>query len=133
MAREREPDGHPPDAAPTADGEAEACLEAVRVIRCRRCSTHVTDTASATAVDGKHAHDFVNPAGIPFRIRCFATAIGASGWGDTSSFFSWFPGHTWRIAVCASCGVHIGWVFEKPASPAHAAFFGLIVERIVEA
>ena len=35
---------------------------------------------------------------------------------------SWFPGYSWQIIVCADCGHHIGWRFEKlPPDHAQAA------------
>lgn len=29
--------------------------------------------------------------------------------GAPSAEYSWFPGYTWTIAVCASCMAHVGW------------------------
>lgn len=81
-------------------------------------------------MSGTHAHTFTNPAGIVFRIGCFADAPGAASFGGENSAFSWFPGFVWRIALCASCGEHLGWRFREERSSAH--FFGLILDKVVE-
>lgn len=111
-----------------APGEAPRETDDERAIHCKRCEATVTTTKDAIAVDGKHLHRFVNPAGIEFDVRCFADARGCSPFGEASTFFSWFPGHAWRIAVCGRCGVHLGWRFEA----SHSSFHGLITDRIVE-
>jgi hypothetical protein len=120
-------DSVPNAAAPAED--TERSVDEERVIRCKRCEATIARTTDAIAVEGKHLHRFVNPAGVQFDVRCFGEAAGASPYGDSSTFFSWFPGHAWRIAVCAHCGVHLGWRFESALS----SFHGLITDRIVEA
>lgn len=120
-------DSAPNDAAPAE--ETARAVDEERVIRCKRCEATIARTTDAIAVDGKHLHRFVNPAGAQFDVRCFGEAAGAAPYGDASTFFSWFPGHAWRVAVCGKCGAHLGWRFESAAS----AFHGLITERIVEA
>jgi hypothetical protein len=97
------------------------------VILCRRCGNELTASRHALAVEGKTRHQLVNPAGVAFLVRTFGEAPGCAPYGDASSFFSWFSGHTWRIAVCASCGVHVGWRFEGAS-----VFHGLIEDRIAE-
>jgi hypothetical protein len=110
--------------------EGEADTEAGRdgVVVCAACDATLTHAREAIAVEGRHAHDFVNPSGVAFRVRCFARVDGAAHVGEASTFFSWFVGHAWRIALCARCGTHVGWRFEG----AEGAFHGLIAERIVE-
>jgi hypothetical protein len=97
------------------------------VVRCKRCNTPITNPKESFAVDGNHTHDFVNPAGLGFTIRTFREAPGATTIGDAETFFTWFPGHAWRIALCAKCGVHLGWRFESSAT-----FYGFIVDRLAE-
>jgi len=116
----------PKEAAP--ERESERAVDQERVVRCRRCDGTVARSTDAIAVDGKHLHRFVNPSGVEFDVRCFGDARGCSPSGDASTFFSWFPGHAWRVVVCARCGVHLGWRFEGAGS----VFHGLIVDRIVE-
>jgi hypothetical protein len=96
-------------------------------ILCARCGAELTASRHAIAVEGKRRHQLVNPAGISFLVRTFGEAPGCAPYGESSSFFSWFSGHSWRISVCGSCGVHVGWRFEGAS-----VFFGLIEERIAE-
>lgn len=119
-------DSVPNEAAPAEQPKQAEDVE--RVIRCARCDATITTAAAAIAIDGKHLHHFVNPAGVAFDVRCFREAPGCSPYGDASTFFSWFPGHAWRIAVCARCGAHLGWRFEGSSS----AFHGLIADKVVE-
>jgi hypothetical protein len=95
-------------------------------IVCARCGATITHERESIAVSGQHLHQFVNPSGMLFRIRCFAEAPGVAAVGESSAFFSWFPGHAWRAVVCAACLTHLGWRFEGEA----ATFHGLIADRI---
>ena len=79
-------------------------------------------------VDGAHEHTFLNPAGVVYTIRCFHGAPGAAFVGEPTSAFSWFVGWTWRIALCAACGAHVGWRWDRD----DAAFVGLIATAIAE-
>jgi hypothetical protein len=101
-------------------------VEPDRVVRCRACGHAVTKRAARIEVDGTHVHERANPSGFLYRIGCFREAPGCGAAGDASTFFSWFPGYAWQLALCAGCGVHLGWSFRNDAS----AFFGLILERL---
>jgi hypothetical protein len=95
-------------------------------LRCTSCGYAVAQERARIDVDGKHVHAFVNPQGIEYTIRCFAEAPGCSGAGDESTFWTWFPGYAWRMALCARCAAHLGWSFRSNTS----AFWGLIVGRV---
>lgn len=97
-------------------------------LACYRCLSPVTDGSRRIAASGSHAHRFVNPHGIEFEIGCFASAPGCIGQGASSSYWSWFPGFAWRVALCVGCREHLGWSFRS----AESLFFGLILERLVE-
>ena len=73
-----------------------------------------------------HEHTFVNPHGIVHHIGCFAAAPGCVHVGVTESAFSWFPGWTWQVAVCARCRAHVGWIFRC----AGQQFHGLILAAL---
>jgi len=77
-------------------------------------------------MSGAHEHTFVNPAGVQHHLGCFATAPGCVHVGATESAFSWFPGWTWQIAVCARCHTHMGWIFRL----AGQQFHGLILAAL---
>lgn len=50
-------------------------------------------------VTGGYMHDIVTVS------RTTSTELT----GAPSAEYSWFPGYTWTIAVCASCMAHVGW------------------------
>lgn len=97
-------------------------------IFCRQCRNRITSPAERIEVQGSHRHTFANPHGILFEIGCFRTVMGCGHAGPASTDFSWFPGFSWRIAVCIKCLTHLGWLF---ASPDKGSFHGLILDRLI--
>lgn len=95
---------------------------------CAACGARISDTTARIEVSGQHQHTLFNPAGLVFKVACFATAPGCRGVGPFVQEFTWFPGHYWQVAVCATCIEHLGWHFEGDSS-----FVGLIEDRIREA
>ncbi len=87
----------------------------------------MTTTSARIDVGGAHEHVFTNPHGIQFRIGCFAHAVGCRTLGQASTFWTWFPGHAWQIAICGGCREHLGWLFTA----SDASFHGLILDRLV--
>ena len=77
-------------------------------------------------MSGAHEHTFVNPAGVVHHVGCFVAAPGCVHVGTTEEAFSWFPGWTWQIAVCAQCRTHLGWMFRC----AGEQFHGLILAAL---
>jgi hypothetical protein len=100
-----------------------------RPVRCASCLHPLSSIAARTKVSGKHAHTFLNPAGIEFRVLCYRSAPGCSGWGERSAVWTWFPGFAWQAALCAGCAEHVGWSF---VSEADSSFFAFIDERVLE-
>lgn len=98
-----------------------------RPLRCARCGHRVTSEDDRIEVSGKHLHTCVNPHGILYHVACFRTAGGCRPIGERSSFWSWFPGFTWQIELCAACGEHLGWRFDGEDT----SFHGLVVGRLV--
>ncbi len=97
-------------------------------LRCSLCDQPVTRAAAAIDKAGAHEHTFVNPGGFVHRVRCFVAAHGVAELGAPESAFSWFPGYSWQILVCARCREHIGWLFRC----ADDRFYGLVATRLVE-
>lgn len=97
---------------------------------CARCGTFMTRGILALRMNGEHEHVVFNPAGRIFRIACFKDVPGAVAVGNASAQFSWFKGFTWHVALCKSCDVQVGWMFEGTGAP--AVFFGLIRDMLVE-
>ncbi len=94
---------------------------------CRQCGQRLARTSDRAIVNGSHRHTFANPSGIVFEIGCYVNVKGCGYAGPPSTEFTWFAGHSWRIAVCGSCLVHLGWMF---VSSQGGSFFGLILDRI---
>lgn len=94
---------------------------------CCDCSHPITSESERITVQGAHQHTFTNPHQVTYRIGCFRDAPGCSYAGAATNEFTWFSGYSWRIALCAGCGTHIGWVYRKLEG---AAFHGLIVNQL---
>jgi hypothetical protein len=100
--------------------------EGDRAVVCVACRHELTRESARMEVAGRHRHTCVNPAGVVYRIACFAVAPGCGGHGEWSEFFSWFAGYAWQIALCSGCRAHVGWAFAGSDAPFH----GLIEERV---
>jgi hypothetical protein len=101
--------------------------ESDRTLHCAVCRLLITAERSAISRDGKHKHAFFNPSGRLFEIACFSEAPGCLQTGAPSFEFSWFSGFYWRVCLCRSCGVHIGWQFQASGD----RFYGLILDMLV--
>ena len=99
-------------------------------IRCGQCGQQITTADQRIEQGGAHEHRFENPAGIVFRIGCFRRAPGCRRVGEATLAWTWFPGHPWSVALCTTCGTHLGWSYG-PAGNA-SAFHGLILDRLNE-
>ena len=97
-----------------------------RALVCSVCSHRITDEDHRIEMNGAHEHTFVNPHGIVHHIACFNAAPGCVHVGTTETAFSWFPGWTWQVAVCARCRAHLGWIYRNSGQQFH----GLIVTAI---
>jgi hypothetical protein len=111
---------------PLPDAAIDAAPKGEAVLRCKACGHIVAFERDAIEVTGRHVHRFVNPAGEAFEVGCFREAAGCSAWGAAETFWTWFPGHAWRVALCARCTVHLGWSYEGEGS----RFYGLILARL---
>lgn len=117
----------PGERATPAELESTDVLEdEERAVRCAACGARVTKDAFRITASGAHEHEFMNPSGIRFVIQCFSAAAGCVGEGERSTVWSWFPGFAWQIALCRSCGTHLGWSFHSDGS----SFHGLIKDRL---
>jgi hypothetical protein len=96
---------------------------------CRQCMAAITSESSRIVINGAHNHTFANPHGLVFEIGCFRHAAGCGLAGPPSNEFSWFPPHSWRVAICGACLTHIGWGFS---SSERGMFYGLILDRLIK-
>ncbi|MBU1566977.1 MAG: hypothetical protein KJ630_15310 [Proteobacteria bacterium] len=113
---------------PVRKEQQERAVEPIEAICCLACGGVITARDQKIQVSGSHAHTFFNPAGIVFQLGCFQEAPGCQAFGETSSEFTWFPGHFWRIALCRQCRTHLGWLFAMEGN----TFYGLILTKLRE-
>jgi hypothetical protein len=104
----------------------EVVVDTARPIRCAACGQIVTDESARIARLGRHVHECTNPAGMVYRVACFASARGMSVATNPSREWSWFPGYAWQIELCDGCRVHLGWKYTR----GDEVFFGLIEDRL---
>lgn len=104
----------------------EAVAEKAKRLLCRFCLNPVTDDSRKTTALGRFVHCRINPAGVTFEFGCYSDAPGCSTLGEATTEHTWFPGHSWKLAICRSCGEHLGWLFKGDAS-----FYGLIRDRLI--
>lgn len=97
-------------------------------LACASCGGFVAHGRARLSVNGAHSHSFINPAGLIFRVACFAEAPGVFALGEESLQFTWFAGFAWRVAVCRACTQHLGWSYRGDGS----SFVALIEDRVVE-
>ena len=95
---------------------------------CVRCGALITRGHWELSLNGGFEHVFFNPAGLVFRVLCFKEAPGAEARGAASGQFTWFRGYLWRLAMCQSCDLHLGWRYEGAEAP--RIFFGLIKDAL---
>jgi hypothetical protein len=99
------------------------------VILCSNCGNSITLPEYTVSVNGEHIHTFTNPEGFSYEIGCFSDAQGCIVDSDPVMEHTWFKGFTWRLSLCSSCLVHMGWCYERGSE----RFFGLIIDRLSDA
>lgn len=106
--------------------EGDAFAERQKRLLCRFCLHPVTDNSHKTTPLGRFVHCRTNPAGFTYEFGCYSDAPGCSTVGEATSEHTWFPGHSWKLAVCRNCSEHLGWSFSGDTS-----FYGLILDRLI--
>ncbi|MFQ6021766.1 MAG: cereblon family protein [Acidiferrobacterales bacterium] len=109
-----------------AEEKVENSAKEERRLFCASCRNAITSQDDRISVQGGQEHTFTNPHGYMFHIGCFHHSRGCAHVGDATSAWSWFRGFTWRIALCANCNAHLGWLFQAPDEQFH----GLILNRL---
>ncbi len=94
---------------------------------CAACKYPITRKNDRIQIHERHQHVFANPHGYIFQIGCFAQAPGCVTAGEETSYFTWFAGYAWQLALCAQCLTLLGWAFRTEES----RFFGLILDQLM--
>ena len=111
---------------PARRAEGDALTDEGNRLLCRFCLHPITDDNQKTTQQGQFLHCRTNPSGFTFEFGCYATAPGCSTRGEATIEHTWFPGYSWKLALCRNCGEHLGWLFTGDA-----LFYGLIQDRLV--
>ena len=113
---------------PVVRDRTELDADSGRQVRCLHCGHVLASLADRVAVGGHRQSVHINPNGVSFRLEFYRRASGCLGAGPSTAEHTWFAGHEWQVALCAPCGVHVGWRFRAAGE---SGFHGLIVDRIV--
>ena len=117
-----------PDARIRIKSEKKFGLEEERFILCANCGHAITMPESIITVDGKHIHEFTNPAGLTYEIGCFSSADGCTNYGEPTLDHTWFEGFGWSFSVCSNCFTHLGWFYTS----GDESFYGLILDLLTD-
>uniref|UniRef100_A0A182JW43 Protein cereblon n=1 Tax=Anopheles christyi TaxID=43041 RepID=A0A182JW43_9DIPT len=96
---------------------------------CKRCESEIANYDDMFAMSKQGVQtSYCNPAGyVHDTLTVHKTKENSTLPVDRpSTNFSWFPGYSWQIIVCANCRQHLGWKFvaeKKNVLP--KSFFGL--------
>lgn len=102
-----------------------------KVYRCVACGSVVTHSDRIILVAGNTQHQHVNPEGIECDFYTFSSCPGAIALGEATEAHTWFPGYSWRVALCVNCGLHLGWHYEllsKTQPPME--FWGILIAHV---
>jgi len=74
----------------------------------------------------------VNPSGIEFDFHSFGSRAGAIALGEATEEHTWFAGYRRRIALCRTCGLHMGRHYEAVLrSERSREFWGILASNLV--
>ena len=99
----------------TVDKE-ETKKEDNKKLYCINCKTQITELDNVITINGSHTHTFSNPAGFVYTIGCFSSAVSCTVVGELTEEHTWFLGYKWKIVMCQSCQLQLGWLFTNSDS-----------------
>jgi hypothetical protein len=131
LAKEKQ--GATPGPAPMPEGAPSDATEAEerKSFVCRLCEQEITDGGRMFCMRAASPIQvFPNPFGHMRVIITFKDARNVRVTGDPTGDFTWFANYTWRVVYCATCGNHLGWLFEGDQDP--KSFFALLRDELIE-
>nr|XP_034836640.1 protein cereblon homolog [Maniola hyperantus] len=83
------------------------------VLCCASCAIEIArrEHIFAMSTEGVHSN-YTNLGGFVHDIITFSRVTNTVPSGAPSAEYSWFPGYTWTITLCAACMAHVGWRFD---------------------
>ncbi|XP_045778653.1 protein cereblon-like isoform X2 [Maniola jurtina] len=83
------------------------------VLCCASCAIEIArrEHIFAMSTEGVHSN-YTNLGGFVHDIITVSRVANTAPSGAPSAEFSWFPGYTWTITLCAACMAHVGWRFD---------------------
>ncbi|CAG4960505.1 unnamed protein product [Colias eurytheme] len=83
------------------------------VLCCTSCSTEIAKREHIFAMSSEGVHsNYTNLGGYMHDIVTVVSTSHTELSGPPSAEYSWFPGYTWTVALCAVCTTHVGWRFD---------------------
>jgi hypothetical protein len=102
-----------------------------KAYQCFACGGLITHSDRMVPVAGNSKHFFVNPAGVECNFLTFYSCTGAVALGEPMLADTWFPGFSWRMALCRRCGQHLGWYYEAVfTSEWPGEFWGILLSQL---
>ncbi|XP_035442906.1 protein cereblon [Spodoptera frugiperda] len=97
------------------------------VLCCSSCMAQIARKEHIFPMSSEGVHsNYTNLGGYMHDILTVSEACNVETNGAPSAEYSWFPGYTWTVALCANCMVHVGWRFEAmKRSLRPSQFYGL--------
>lgn len=97
---------------------------------CAQCGADITRSSQRIAVGGSHRHAVPSGFGPDQEIGCFSLAPGCTVLGHFAMDFAKPASGGWRMAICATCGAHLGWHHHTDDG---LGFFGLLLDHLAVA
>lgn len=97
---------------------------------CAHCGEDITHSSLRIAIHGSHRHAVATEHGIDQEIGCFSLAPGCLSAGHFALDFGHQEEGYWQMALCASCGNHLGWHHQTDSD---IGFYGLILDHLAAA
>lgn len=97
---------------------------------CAHCGEDITRSSLRIAVNGSHRHAVPTEHGIDQEIGCFSLAPGILSVGHFALDFGQQEEGYWQMAVCSTCGNHLGWHHQTDGD---FGFYGLILDHLAAA
>ncbi|CAI9773126.1 unnamed protein product [Fraxinus pennsylvanica] len=109
-------------------------LESLDRIQCKTCQTLIARRSDMLVMSSEGPLGaYANEHGFVHEVTTLLKTNGLAIKGIPTKEYSWFPGYAWSIADCATCEMHMGWLFtatRKKLKP--RSFWGIKSSQIAD-